>query len=84
MRFSRNSPGTRRRRSTKRDYEQDALNQGVVAVNSILRDWVMGQMTAIDTGILTFEHVFLPFMLTADGRPVIERAMKLIEAPGKS
>ena len=29
-----------------------ALDQGLIAVNSILRDWVKGQITAIETGIL--------------------------------
>jgi hypothetical protein len=37
-------------------------------------------VTAIETGILTFEHVFLPHMLTADGRPVLEHAKKLLIA----
>ena len=49
----------------------DTLKQGHVAVNSILRDWI--KVTAIETGILSFEAVFMPYMLTADGRPVIER-----------
>jgi hypothetical protein len=30
-------------------------------------------MTAVDCGILSFEAVFMPFMLTSDGRPLIER-----------
>jgi hypothetical protein len=34
-------------------------------VNSISRDWISGQVTAIETGILSFEAV----VLTADGRP---------------
>ena len=55
------------------DYEQAALRQGHVAVNSILRDWIKGQMTAIECGILSFEAVFMPYMLTGDGRPLIER-----------
>lgn len=49
-----------------------ALEQGMKAVNSILRDWVKGQITAVECGILSFESVFLPYMLTDDGRPVIE------------
>jgi len=44
-----------------------------VAVNSVLRDWMKGQVTAIECGILSFEAVFLPHMLTHDGRTVIER-----------
>jgi hypothetical protein len=60
-------------RGSQADYQQAALKQGHVAVNSILRDWIKGQVTAIETGILSFEAVFMPYMLTADGRPVIER-----------
>jgi len=30
------------------DWEQSALAQGHVAVNSILRDWIKGQVTAIE------------------------------------
>ncbi|WP_283812815.1 hypothetical protein [Bradyrhizobium cytisi] len=32
---------------------------------------------AIETGILSFDAVFLPFLLTADGRTVSERADQL-------
>lgn len=72
---------TSRRHLSRHDWEQRALDQGMVAVNSILRDWVKGQVTAIETGILTFEHVFMPHMLTADGRPMIESMTKMIEGP---
>jgi hypothetical protein len=67
------NPWTSRRRGSQAEYQQAALKQGHVAVNSILRDWIKGQVTAIETGILSFEAVFMPYMLTADGRPVIER-----------
>jgi len=68
------------------------LQQGHVAVNSILRDWIKGQVTAVECGILSFEAVFMPFMLTHDGRPVIERidnllpeadAPKVVALPGQ-
>lgn len=70
-------------RGSRVDYEQAALKQGYVAVNSFLRDWIKGQITAIETGILSFEAVFMPYMLTADGRPVIERLteMNLLPSP---
>ena len=32
------------RRSTRQDYEQQALKQGHIAVNSVLRDWMKGQV----------------------------------------
>ena len=54
-----------------------ALAQGLIAVNSILRDWIKGQIMAIETGLLSFEAVFLPFMLTHDGRTIADRADEL-------
>lgn len=36
------------------------MTQGLSAVNSILRDWVKGQTTAVECGIPSFEAVFLP------------------------
>jgi hypothetical protein len=71
--FLKESPWTSRRRDSQANYEQAALRQGLVAVNSILRDWIKGQVTAVECGILSFEAVFLPYMLTSDGRPLIER-----------
>lgn len=62
----------RSHRSLK-EHQDRALRQGLIAVNSILRDWIKGQMTAVECGILSFEAVFMPYMLTADGRPLIER-----------
>jgi hypothetical protein len=47
-------------RRPRHDYNHDALQQGYLAVNSILRDWIKGQITAIETRILSFEAVFLP------------------------
>jgi len=32
----------------------------MVAVNSILRDWVKGQIMVVETGLTEFRHVFLP------------------------
>ena len=87
-------PYTYRMRRSRIDYEQDILRQGHVAVNSILRDWIKGQVTAIESGILSFEAVFMPYMLTADGRTVLERlegsdmlpkpeAPKVVALPGR-
>lgn len=75
--FLKARPYTGRTRGTRHDYEQKALRQGLIAVNSILRDWVKGQVVAVECGMMSFEAVFVPHMLTNDGRPVLER---LIEA----
>jgi hypothetical protein len=81
--FLKENPWTRARKTSRQEYEQRALKQGLIAVNSILRDWVKGQITAVETGILTFEHVFAPYMLTNDGTPAIEvlRAQLSLPAP---
>lgn len=71
--YLRQHPWSSRMRSSRRDYELAALQQGFVAINSILRDWVKGQITAVECGMLEFDAVFMPYMLTPDGRPVIER-----------
>lgn len=71
--FLKDNPYTYRRRQQRTEYEQTALRQGHIAVNSILRDWIKGQMTAVECGILSFEAVFMPYMLTADGRPLLDR-----------
>jgi hypothetical protein len=82
--YLRENPWTSRRRGTRQEHEQAALRQGHIAVNSILRDWIKGQVTAVECGILSFESVFLPYMLTADGRPLLDRIreMELLPRPG--
>jgi hypothetical protein len=75
--YLKEKPWSYSRRSTKHDYELAALTQGHIAVNSILRDWIKGQVTAVECGILSFEAVFLPFVLTHDGRPLLERVGEL-------
>jgi hypothetical protein len=77
------NPWHSRRRLAQREYEMDALRQGLIAVNSILRDWVKGQIVAVECGMLSFEAVFLPYMLTAEGKSLIEavQQQKLLPAP---
>lgn len=72
-----------RTRGTRSDYEQKALRQGLVAVNSILRDWVKGQVVAVECGMMSFEAVFMPHMITSDGRTLIEHVQekKMLPAP---
>ena len=82
--YLRQKPWTGYRGNSRQDYEQNVLAQGHIAVNSILRDWVKGQVTAIECGILSFEAVFMPFMLDVSGRPMLERATELLPAPEAS
>jgi hypothetical protein len=73
------------RRRSRTEYEQELLEQGRIAINSILRDWAKGAVTGVESGMLKFEAVFMPYMITADGRTVHERIgeMKLLPAPEK-
>jgi len=77
------NPWSRRRGKPQKDYERMALEQGLLAVNSILRDWVKGQITAVECGVMSFDAAFMPFMVTDSGETVIERirSLKLLPAP---
>jgi hypothetical protein len=75
------NPLSYRARKTEFEHKQEALRQGHLAVNSILRDWIKGQVTAVECGILSFEAVFMPFMLTHDGRPMLEHVSDLLPKP---
>lgn len=70
-------------RATRAEHEAKALKIGSVAVYSILRDWVKGQVTAIEIGMLTFEAAFLSHILLPNGLSVIEHveSQKLLGAP---
>jgi hypothetical protein len=72
------NPWTERKRISRKAYELKALDQGMKAVNSVLRDWVKGQITAIETGILALEDVFLPYMITSDGETLGAKARTLL------
>jgi hypothetical protein len=67
-------PYTYKTRGTRQDHEAKALKQAKVAICSILRDWVKGQTTAIECGVLSFEAAFMPHMLLKDGRRVLDAA----------
>ena len=77
------NPWSRRRGQPQAEYEHGALQQGLLAVNSILRDWVKGQITAVECGVMSFDAAFMPFMVTDSGETVIERirSLKLLPAP---
>lgn len=65
---------------------QDALEHARRAVYSILRDWVKGQTTAVECGVLSFDTAFLPHMVLPDGRRLIDaaNAAGLLPPPDKS
>ncbi len=82
--YLKENPWTSRRRCSEREWKDAAVKQGLVAINSILRDWVKGQVTAVECGLLSFEGVFMPYMLTSDGQPLVERIMSMDVLPPPS
>lgn len=75
------NPYNSRRRCTRVEHERKAIEIANTAVYSILRDWVKGQIMAIECGILSFEGAFLGQIMLPNGQTVLERAQheKLIE-----
>jgi hypothetical protein len=75
-----------RHRKSKVEYERQAIEVGQVAVYSILRDWIKGQVTAIETGVMQFEGAFLGQILLPSGKTVVEEVTerKLLPAPSQT
>lgn len=69
-------PYTHRTRGTRTDHEKKALKQAEISVCSVLRDWIKGQVVAIETGVLTFEGAFLGQLLLGNGQTVLEQIEK--------
>lgn len=71
-----------RMRCNRTEHERKALDIARMAVYSILRDWIKGQITAIETGILSFEGAFLGQIMLPNGRTVLEHATEAKLLPG--
>jgi len=76
-------PWNSRMRRSRVEHEKLALQIGNVAVYSVIRDWIKGQVTAVETGTLSFEGAFLGQILLPSGQTVMEavQAHKLLPAP---
>lgn len=59
--------------NAKQRKEQRALEQAQVSVCSVLRDWVKGQVTAVECGIMSFEAAFMSHILLPTGERFIDR-----------
>lgn len=72
-----------RRKCSRKEHEDRALEIGQTAVYSICRDWIKAQLTAIETGMLTFDGAFLGHLMLPDGRRVMDVVQKqgLLPAP---
>lgn len=66
-------PYSSRSRGYESDHKAKALKIGEIAVYSILRDWIKGQVTAMSVGMLTFEGAFLGQILLPNGQTVLEK-----------
>jgi len=65
-----------RSRVSQTQHEQKAMAQAEISVCSVLRDWVKGQVVAIETGVLTFEGAFLGQILLSSGSTMLEEVEK--------
>lgn len=65
-------PYSSRMKKSRVEHERRALDVASIAVYSILRDWIKGQVMAIETGILSFEGAFLGQMMLPNGRTVLD------------
>lgn len=77
-------PYSYRLKANRIEHERKAKQIGSIAVYSILRDWIKGQITAVETGMLTFEGAFLGQILLGNGRTVLdfmENEAKLLTPP---
>lgn len=76
-------PYNTNRRMPRIKYEEKAMKIGSVAVYSILRDWVKGQIMAVETGILSFEGAFLGQIMLPSGGTMLDLAInkKLLAGP---
>lgn len=72
--YLKEKPWSSRMHCTKAEHEAKALEIGSMAVYSILRDWIKAQLTAVETGLISFEEVFLAHIMLPNGKRVIEHA----------
>jgi hypothetical protein len=79
----RENPLGPRMKATEAEHRRRAMDIGSVAVYSILRDWLKGQITAIETGMLSFEGAFLGNLLLPNGQTILDHVeqQKLLPAP---
>lgn len=74
--WMREHPYSSRMRLTRQEYEKKALRQAEISVCSILRDWIKGQVMAIETGVLSFEGAFLGQIMLPNGKTIEEEVAK--------
>ena len=58
-------------KKSRQQHHEHAEMLGEKAVYSILRDWIKGQLTAVEIGLLTFEGAFLGQLVMPNGKTVM-------------
>ena len=66
------NPWTTHMRAPRIEHERRALQQGQIAIYSMLREWLKGQCMAIETGILSSDAAFLGQIMLPSGETVLE------------
>lgn len=66
---------------TREEHHARALAQAKVSVGCVLRDWIKGQITAIECGVMSFEAAFMPHILLPSGERVIDRVQANLLPP---
>jgi hypothetical protein len=66
-------PYSRRARITESEHRKRAMQQAKISVYSVIRDWVKGQVTAVEVEMMSFDAAFLGNIMLSDGSTVMER-----------
>ncbi len=79
----RQNPWNSRKQCNQQQWEAKALQQARISVSSILRDWIKGQVTAVQVGMLSFEGAFLGQILLGNGQTILETvtSQQLLPSP---
>lgn len=81
-RWLKEHPYTSRTRVSQVEHERRAQEQAAVSVYSVLRDWIKGQVTAVETQMLSFEGAFLGQIMLPSGKTVLEHVESQRMLPG--
>lgn len=73
-------------KATRAQHERRAMEQAEISACSILRDWIKGQITAVEVGLVSFEGAFLGQILLGNGKTVMEHteAAGLLQITGST
>lgn len=79
-------PYGRNTRRTRVEHERAAQSVAMNATHSILRDWIKGQLTAVECGVISFEGAFLGQIMLSSGRTALQHVQdhKLLPTDGAS